>query len=83
MADVITSLSRLTSQPLFSHIESITSPTPFVIDVQLRSPDHWLPRLLGSVQAMILPREWRELPDFARHPVGTGPTAWCATIPAR
>ena len=22
---------------------------------------------------MILPREWRELPDFARHPVGTGP----------
>ncbi|MEX0633740.1 hypothetical protein M8494_23970 [Serratia ureilytica] len=43
MADVITSLSRLTSQPLFSHIESVTSPTPFVIDVQLRSPDHWLP----------------------------------------
>ncbi|MBH2729435.1 MULTISPECIES: HTH-type transcriptional regulator SgrR [Serratia] len=73
MADVITSLSRLTSQPLFSHIESVTSPTPFVIDVQLRSPDHWLPWLLGSVQAMILPREWRELPDFARHPVGTGP----------
>lgn len=73
MEDVIHSLQRLISQPLFSHIDQVTSPTPYVIDVHLHSPDYWLPWLLGSVHAMILPREWQSLPDFARHPLGTGP----------
>ncbi|AGB81040.1 ABC-type uncharacterized transport system, periplasmic component [Serratia sp. FGI94] len=73
MEDVIQSLTRLTSQPLFAHIARIDSPTPHVIDVHLHSPDYWLPWLLGSVPAMILPQEWRSLPDFARHPIGTGP----------
>ncbi|WP_431223772.1 HTH-type transcriptional regulator SgrR [Serratia sp. L9] len=73
MADVIDSLNRLIPQPLFSHIEQVISPTPYVIDVHLHTPDYWLPWLLGSVHAMILPREWQSLPDFARHPVGTGP----------
>ena len=73
MEDVISSLSRLMPQPLFSHIERVTSPTPYVIDVHLHSPDYWLPWLLGSVHAMILPREWQSLPEFSRHPVGTGP----------
>lgn len=71
--DVISSLSRLTTQPLFSHIIQINSPTPYVIDVHLSTPDYWLPWLLGSVQAMILPQEWESLPDFTRHPIGTGP----------
>lgn len=44
-----------------------------MIDVHLHSPDYWLPRLLGSVPAMILPREWQSMPEFSRHPVGTGP----------
>lgn len=73
MEDVISTLSRLTPQPLFSHIERVTSPTPYVIDVHLLSPDYWLPWLLGSVHAMILPREWQSLPEFSRHPIGTGP----------
>ncbi|QHM69755.1 HTH-type transcriptional regulator SgrR [Mixta intestinalis] len=73
MADVIASLRRLTSQPLYSHLTHIESPTPWTLDVHLSQPDLWLPWLLGSVSAMILPREWPELPDYNRHPVGTGP----------
>ncbi|WP_114192702.1 HTH-type transcriptional regulator SgrR [Edaphovirga cremea] len=75
MADVIASLTRLKTLALFSHLHEITSPTPYVVDVKLASADYWLPWLLGSVHAMILPHEWQSLPDFARHPVGTGPYA--------
>ncbi|QWT42039.1 HTH-type transcriptional regulator SgrR [Dickeya dadantii] len=73
MEDVITSLSRLTALPLFSHLTDIASPTPFVLDIRLSMPDDWLPWLLGSVPAMILPKEWQTLPDFMRQPIGTGP----------
>lgn len=75
MEDVIASISRLTEQPLFAHIGTVASPTPYVIDIYLNEADDWLPWLLGSVPAMILPREWQTLTDFARHPVGTGPYA--------
>lgn len=75
MEDVIHSLTRLNTLPLFSHIEKVTSPMPFVIDVWLNEPDRWLPWLLGSAHAMILPHEWQSLPDFARNPIGTGPYA--------
>jgi SgrR family transcriptional regulator len=73
MEDVISSLSRLTALPLFSHLTDISSPTPFVLDIRLSMPDDWLPWLLGSVPAMILPKEWQTLPDFMRQPIGTGP----------
>ncbi|MGL6019505.1 MAG: HTH-type transcriptional regulator SgrR [Gibbsiella quercinecans] len=73
MQDVIASLTRLIPQPLFAHLAKVVSSTPYVIDVHLHHPDYWLPWLLGSVHAMILPHEWQSLPDFARHPVGTGP----------
>ncbi|WP_192457914.1 HTH-type transcriptional regulator SgrR [Musicola keenii] len=73
MEDVVTSLKRLTLSPLFSHLVAITSPTPFVLDIELSMPDVWLPWLLGSVPAMIIPKEWQTLPDFVRQPVGTGP----------
>ncbi|MGX8941113.1 HTH-type transcriptional regulator SgrR [Symbiopectobacterium sp. Eva_TO] len=75
MKDVIASVMRLTSQALFSHITRVTSPIPFVIDVELSEPDGWLPWLLGSAHAMILPHDWQTQADFARHPVGTGPYA--------
>ncbi|WP_409158539.1 HTH-type transcriptional regulator SgrR [Pectobacterium sp. B2J-2] len=75
MDDITTSLSRLIPLPLFSHLETVTSPMPFVIDIRLHSPDKWLPWLLGSVHAMILPQEWQTLSDFAQHPIGTGPYA--------
>ncbi|WP_338561033.1 HTH-type transcriptional regulator SgrR [Erwinia sp. E_sp_B04_7] len=75
MADVIDSLQRLTAQPLYSHLERIDSSASWTLDIHLTQPDRWLPWLLGSVSAMILPQEWPQLPDFARHPVGTGPYA--------
>ncbi len=73
MEDVITSLQRLTSQPLFAHLSEVTSSTPWILDIHLSQADNWLPWLLGSVSAMILPKEWATLPDFSRQPAGTGP----------
>ncbi|ERT14065.1 HTH-type transcriptional regulator SgrR [Photorhabdus temperata] len=73
MEDVITSIQRLRHLPLFSHIDKATTPTPHVIDIFLSEPDHWLPLLIGSPHAMILPQEWQQLPNFSRTPVGTGP----------
>lgn len=73
MADVIDSLERQRQQPLFSHIQQIDSPAPWTLDITLSQPDDWLPWLLASVSAMILPREWPTLRDFARQPIGTGP----------
>lgn len=73
MADIISSFSRLKTHPLFGHFASVTSPTANVIDLHLTAADQWLPWLLGNVHAMILPQEWQSMPDFARHPIGTGP----------
>lgn len=75
MLDVMASLQRINSLPLFAHISEITSPTAWTLDIHLSQPDRWLPWLLGSVNAMILPREWATLPKFASQPVGTGPYA--------
>lgn len=71
--DVCLSLLRLREHSLFSHIATVRSPTANTIDILLSEPDEWLPWLLSSVPAMILPREWDSLPEFARHPIGTGP----------
>lgn len=73
MADVITSLQRSNTLPLFSHIERIDSPTAWTLDIHLRQPDRWLPWLLSQVPAMILPHEWRTMENFSSIPVGTGP----------
>ncbi|MEZ3501245.1 HTH-type transcriptional regulator SgrR [Pantoea sp. KPR_PJ] len=73
IADVIASLQRLQPQPLFSHISAVDSPAAWTLDIHLKEPDSWLPWLLGSVSAMILPREWPQMRDFARQPIGTGP----------
>ncbi|MGC1045105.1 HTH-type transcriptional regulator SgrR [Pantoea agglomerans] len=73
MEDVLGTLERQRPHPLFSHIEQIDSPAPWTLDIRLSQPDEGLPWLLGSVSAMILPREWPTLHDFARQPVGTGP----------
>ncbi len=72
MDDVIASLKRLNTQPLYSHIAEIVSPTPRTLDIHLTQPDRWLPLLLGQVPAMILPREWETISNFASHPIGTG-----------
>jgi len=75
IADILSSLQRLQPLPLFAHIREVSSPSPLVVDLHLKHPDHWLPWLLGSVHSLILPQEWQQLPDFARHPIGTGPYA--------
>ncbi|HEM8291783.1 MULTISPECIES: HTH-type transcriptional regulator SgrR [Providencia] len=72
--DIIHSLLRLKQcWPLFSHIQSVSSPQPYVIDIQLNQPDKQLPWLLGSHHAAILPKEWESLENFNRYPIGTGP----------
>lgn len=43
MADVIASLERLRTLPLFRHIAQVASPTPHVIDIHLLAEDAWLP----------------------------------------
>ncbi|OAT48366.1 HTH-type transcriptional regulator SgrR [Providencia heimbachae] len=72
--DIIHSLHRLsTCWPLFSHIESVTSPQPYVIDIKLNQPDKQFPWLLGSPHAAILPKEWKSIENFHKLPIGTGP----------
>lgn len=83
MADVISSLQRLRTQPRFAHLSEVTSPAPWTLDIALSQPDAWLPWLLGSVSAMILPQEWPELRDFARQPIGTGPYAVVRNQPSQ
>ncbi len=70
---MIASLKRINTLPLYSHIADIVSPTPSTLDIHLTQPDRWLPLLLGQVPAMILPREWETISNFASHPIGTGP----------
>ena len=75
MLDVISSLQRINTLPLYSHITRIESPTAWTLDLHLAQPDRWLPWLMGSVAAMILPREWPSMNNFSSRPVGTGPYA--------
>lgn len=75
MNDVIASLQRARTLPLYSHIVSVQSPTAWTLDIHLAEPDRWLPWLLGYVPSMILPREWETMHKFASQPVGTGPYA--------
>ncbi|MCL6743977.1 HTH-type transcriptional regulator SgrR [Kosakonia sp. R1.Fl] len=75
MSDVIASLERATVLPLYSHIREVLSPTPWTLDIHLSQPDNWLPWLMGHVPAMILPREWNTISNFASQPIGTGPYA--------
>ena len=75
VSDIISSLQRINSLPLFNHITGIDSPTPWTLDIHLSSEDQWLPWLLGSVNAMILPQEWPTIENFSRQPIGSGPYA--------
>lgn len=75
MSDIISSLQRINALPLFNHITLIHSPTPWTLDIHLNTADQWLPWLLGSVNAMILPEEWPTIENFSRQPIGSGPYA--------
>lgn len=43
MRDVIDSLERARTLPLYSHIARIHSPTAWTLDIELSQPDKWLP----------------------------------------
>lgn len=75
MDDVIRSLTRINTLPLYSHITQIVSPTAWTLDIHLSQADNWLPWLLGHISAMILPKEWHTMAQFSSQPVGTGPYA--------
>lgn len=75
MSDVISSLQRVSTLPLYSHIAHVVSPTPWTLDIHLHQADNWLPWLMGHVPAMILPQEWGTMANFSSHPIGTGPYA--------
>ncbi|AFJ48347.1 HTH-type transcriptional regulator SgrR [Shimwellia blattae] len=73
MDDVISALQRITALPLYAHITGVSSATPWTLDITLSQPDRWLPWLVASTSAMILPREWPSVNGFASRPFGTGP----------
>ncbi|MFC3025095.1 SgrR family transcriptional regulator [Vibrio zhugei] len=67
------SLRHLRSFHLFAHIERISSPSEWVVDIQLAHADHYLPLWLSETCAnIVLPEEQRQ-DDFDIYPVGTGP----------
>ncbi|HDL7931723.1 TPA: SgrR family transcriptional regulator [Yersinia enterocolitica] len=71
--DVVSSLTRSATLPLFSHIQKISSHGPLSVVIKLSQPDPRLPLLLAHHSALILPENHATQPDFASHPVGTGP----------
>ncbi|AKP35152.1 SgrR family transcriptional regulator [Yersinia aleksiciae] len=71
--DVVSSLTRCTHLPLFSHIQQITAHGPLSVVIELNQPDPHLPLLLAHHSALILPQDHAAQPNFASHPIGTGP----------
>ncbi|WP_428774999.1 SgrR family transcriptional regulator [Vibrio sp.] len=70
---ILNNLQALTKQRLFSHICSVSSPSNWVIDVQLSKPDYKLPQLLAESSAKIMPLRTSRHENFDRFPNGTGP----------
>ncbi|MGK4438015.1 SgrR family transcriptional regulator [Yersinia proxima] len=71
--DVVSSLTRSATLPLFSHIQKISAHGPLSVVIELSQPDPRLPLLLAHHSALILPENHATQPDFASRPVGTGP----------
>ncbi|CNK86323.1 ABC transporter substrate-binding protein [Yersinia enterocolitica] len=71
--DVVSSLTRCARLPLFSHIQQIKAHGPLSVVIELTQPDPHLPLLLAHHSALILPQDHAEQPNFASHPIGTGP----------
>ncbi|PJG60885.1 SgrR family transcriptional regulator [Yersinia kristensenii] len=71
--DVVSSLTRCATLPLFSHIQTVSQHGSLSVVIELNQPDPRLPQLLAHHSALILPENHAAQPDFASHPVGTGP----------
>lgn len=71
--DVIDHFDILKKLSLYSHIDRVESPSPFVIDVFLSKEDHYFDLILAESSAKILPKNALEIENIERLPVGTGP----------
>ncbi|WP_413283292.1 SgrR family transcriptional regulator [Vibrio sp. MA40-2] len=70
---VIDSIRALAEHAMFDHVQDVSSPLPWVIDIQLSNIDWHLPLLLTETRAKIMPPvDWRG-EDFDLKPIGTGP----------
>lgn len=70
---VVDSLWRLRTLKLFSHLESVSSPGDWVVDIYLQKADQHLPLWLAETSAKITLPESSRTDDFDLLPVGTGP----------
>ncbi|CAM2796532.1 SgrR family transcriptional regulator [Vibrio mytili] len=70
---VLESLRSLSNWNLFSHIESVSSPQAWIIDIKLVRPDRYLPLALSESQAKILLPQALRSEDFDTKPIGSGP----------
>ena len=75
--DVVVSLTRSATLPLFSHIKQVSARGSLGVLIELTQPDDLLPQLLTDTAAMILPADHASRADFSSHPVGTGPYRVC------
>lgn len=78
MHDVLTSLERLRTLPLYAHLRAVRAVSERCVAIELSEPDAWLLWLLADSPAMILPADHAQRPGFAAMPVGTGPYRVCA-----
>ncbi|EJL6399540.1 SgrR family transcriptional regulator [Vibrio navarrensis] len=70
---VIESLRELHHLNLFAHVQSVSSPSPWVVDIRLFKDDLYLPLALTESQAKILLPQRLRSEDYHIRPVGTGP----------
>ncbi|WNJ97492.1 SgrR family transcriptional regulator [Vibrio ruber] len=70
---VVDSLRELQHFRLFRHIEDVSSPGDWVIDIHLNKPDLHLPVLLAETCARIVSPSVQQEHEFDVMPVGTGP----------
>ncbi|GGY02702.1 HTH-type transcriptional regulator SgrR [Paludibacterium paludis] len=73
MDDIVATLQRLKNRPLFAHVGTVRKLSGRSLAIELGEEDAWLPWLLADSSALIVPADHAERPDFASHPVGTGP----------
>lgn len=70
---VLESLRELHHLNLFAHVQSVSSPSPWVVDIRLFKDDLYLPLALSESQAKILLPQRLRSEDYHVRPVGTGP----------
>ncbi len=71
--DIIESIQEFSSMRLFEHIESLSEPSDWVLDIKLNKPDVQLPLLLTESCAKVLLPKADRSDQFDTFPIGTGP----------